>query len=56
MRTCRALLLLSLVLSLGGCALVAPDGPASNCDHAWSSRDLTRLACSFGKQNESASR
>lgn len=56
MRSYRALLL-SLILSLSGCDLVGPDGPADSCDHAWSSRDLTRLTCAFdSKHADTASR
>ena len=49
-----------LLLGLSGCGFadegtplpVAPDGPGASCDHAWSSRDLTRLACAFGHREE----
>lgn len=44
------IVLLGLVSALGGCSLAGPDGPGGSCDHAWSSRDLTRLACSFDQQ------
>ncbi len=61
MRPASALLLGVLVLGLGGCGDVAeavspvplaPDGAGSSCDHAWSSRALTRLSCEFGSNDD----
>ena len=61
MRLACALRLVVLLLSLGGCSdlkeavtpvPVAPDGPGGSCDHAWSSRTLTRLGCEFGSNDK----
>jgi hypothetical protein len=46
-----------VVLGLGGCddlspLPVAPDGAGASCDHVWSSRALTRLACEFGANDD----
>jgi hypothetical protein len=48
-------LLLGLMLGLSGCSFsseaglpVMPDGAGTSCDHVWSSRYVTRLACEFG--------
>ena len=58
----ETVLLFFLLGGLTGCGIadeapplpVGADGPGASCDHAWSSRDLTRLACALGGHDDAA--